>query len=177
MTCVGHPCQCHFHDRLYSPRKTLILPCLLATHEAEAIAGLPLSYPGVLHHPCQWWSYRQGTAFARCSFHVLINGALPDSRWWRDAEHETVILKQTHVCVYSWWYGWRREILSWEFLPQVSFAKISSMQGKGYCSACSSGLTVPLKSPQILTDPSFFGIGSMGVAQSLQSTFVRVPLF
>ena len=54
---------------------------------------------------------------------------------------------------------------------------MSSIQGRGYCSACGSGFTATLQSPQSLTEPSFLGTGIMGEAQSLHSTLVRIPSF
>lgn len=62
----------------------------------------------------------------------------------------------------------------------VSFLRVTEkclqMRGSGYCSGCSTGLIVTLKSPQILTAPFFFTTGTIGVAHSLQLTFVIIPI-
>ena len=57
------------------------------------------------------------------------------------------------------------------------FAKISSMRGRGYCSARSTGLTETLKSKHTRTDPFRLTTETIGVAHSLYSTFERIPSF
>ena len=44
------------------------------------------------------------------------------------------------------------------------------------CSTCNTGLTVTLKSPQSLTDPSGLGTGTTGVSHSLWSTLSITPI-
>ena len=64
-----------------------------------------------------------------------------------------VVLKQTHVRVDSEVFlgifrhlvcGMPDEGQSVRNSARASFAKISSLRGKGYCSACCSGFTAPL---------------------------------
>ena len=52
---------------------------------------------------------------------------------------------------------------------------MSAISGNGYSSACSTGFTVILKSPQILTAPDCFGTGTTGVAHSEWLTLDRIP--
>lgn len=56
---------------------------------------------------------------------------------------------------------------------QAKLAKIFSIFRSGFLYTTRTGFKVTLKSPQILTDPSFFGMDTMGIAHSLCSTLLR----
>ena len=61
--------------------------------------------------------------------------------------------------------------------PPAKFAKISSMRGRGYCSARSTGLNKTLKSSHTRSDPFCSTTGTIGVAHLLYSTLDRIPSF
>ena len=63
-----------------------------------------------------------------------------------------------------------------KMLTPAKFAKISSMRGRGYCSARSTGLTETLKSTHIHNDPFRLTTGTVGVAHSLYSTLNNTGL-
>ena len=64
-----------------------------------------------------------------------------------------------------------------KMFPPAKFAKMSSMRGRGYCFARSTGLTETLKSPHTRTDPFCLTTGTIGVAHLLYSTLDRIPSF
>ena len=129
----------------------------------------------------------EDTLGVRYSLQNLVYGTLPDRRARGDAKNQPIVFEVAFVranCeVLLRLLRHFHLVIS---LAQIQFAtmlspgqisKISSMRGRGYCSARRTGLTETLKSPQTRTDPLRLTTGTIGVAHSLYSTLDRIPSF
>ena len=72
------------------------------------------------------------------------------------------------------WYAEDKSSLE-NFSPPFSCVNNSSAVGMGYSGTPNTGFIVTLLSPQIHTEPSGFRTGTIGVAQSVNSTFSKTP--